>query len=101
MSLTAYLTVSGALFLCGLLCVITRRNAIAVLIGIELILNAAGLNFAAFNHFHGGTELDGQMFALFIIVLAAVEAVAAFAIVVAVYKSNGHVEIDKLQSLKY
>ncbi len=80
MGLEAYLAVSAALFGLGIVAIITRRNVIYVLMGIEMILNAANINFVAFNRF-GGDGLDGRMFAIFVIILAAAEAAVALAIV--------------------
>ena len=79
MGLSGYLVVSGLLFGIGLVCTVARRNVIYVLMGIELILNAANLNLVAFSRFTGG--LDGQIFAIFSILLAAAEAAVALAIV--------------------
>ena len=72
-SLDSYLFISAMLFCLGVFGVVTRRNAIAVLMGVELILNAANINFVAFSRF-GGMNLDGHIFALIVIVLAAAEA---------------------------
>ena len=80
--LSHFLVVSAILFALGLLTVATRRNAVAILMGVELILNAAALNFVAFSHYVAGA-VGGQVFALFIIVLAAAEAAIALAIVLA------------------
>ncbi len=84
MGLGAYLAVSAALFALGLVCIVTRRNIIYVLMGIEMILNAANINFVAFNRF-SGDGMDGRMFAIFVIILAAAEAAVALAIVLNVY----------------
>ena len=70
MGLGAYVAVSAALFALGIVTIITRRNVIYILMGIEMILNAANINFVAFNRF-GSLALDGQMFAIFVIILAA------------------------------
>jgi NADH-quinone oxidoreductase subunit K len=82
--LEAYVGVSAALFALGLVCIVSRRNVIYVLMGIEMILNAANINFVAFNRFGGG-GLDGQMMAVFVIILAAAEAAVALAIVLNVF----------------
>lgn len=84
MGLEAYVGVSAALFALGLVCIVSRRNVIYVLMGIEMILNAANINFVAFNRF-GGAGLDGQMMAVFVIILAAAEAAVALAIVLNVF----------------
>ena len=70
--LTSYLIIGALLFSLGLLCVLTRRNAISVLMGVELILNSANINYVAFSHFGSG-NLDGQIYAMFVIMLAAAE----------------------------
>ena len=84
MGLGAYVAVSAALFALGLICILVRRNVLYVLMGIEMILNAANVNFVAFNRF-GGNGLDGRMFAIFTIILAAAEAAVALAIVLNVF----------------
>lgn len=84
MGLGAYVGVSAALFALGLVCIVSRRNVIYVLMGIEMILNAANINFVAFNRFGGG-GLEGQMMAVFVIILAAAEAAVALAIVLNVF----------------
>ena len=84
MGLEAYVGVSAALFALGLVCIVSRRNVIYVLMGIEMILNAANINFVAFNRF-SGDGLDGRMFAIFVIILAAAEAAVALAIVLNVF----------------
>jgi NADH-quinone oxidoreductase subunit K len=97
--LTHYLVVSGILFALGLVTVATRPNAVAILMGVELILNSAALNFVAFaHHTHGGVA--GQMFAVFIIVLAAAEAVIALAIVLSLFKSFRTVDATVTATLK-
>ena len=84
MGLEAYVVVATILFGLGIACLITRRNVIYVLMGIEMILNAANINFVAFNRFNGD-GLDGRMFAVFVIILAAAEAAVALAIVLNVF----------------
>lgn len=102
MSLEGYLAVSAALFSLGIVMFISRRNAIAILMGVELILNAAALNFVAFARFSPSkaSPLDGQIFAIFIILMAAAEAVVALAIALAVYKEFKQIRADNLASLK-
>ena len=85
MTLDKMLVIGAALFCCGLYTILTRRNAVAVLMGVELILNAANINFVAFAHFVEG-KVGGQAFAVFIILLAAAEAAVALAIVLAVFR---------------
>ena len=97
-TLAHYLTVSGLLLALGLYCLVTRRNAVALLMGVELILNAAILNLVAFSRF--GRGLDGQIFALFGIVLAAAEAVIALAIVLQLFRAFRSVDTAQTAELK-
>jgi NADH-quinone oxidoreductase subunit K len=93
-----FLTVSVLLFALGVLAILLKRNAIGVLMGIELILNAAGLNFVAFSHFLG--NLEGQVITLFIIILAAAEAAVALAIVFSIYHGFETVNVDQVDQLR-
>ena len=97
--LSHYLIISAALFSLGILCVLTRRNAVNVLMGIELILNAANLNLIAFSKYSAG-NIDGQVFAIFIIVVAASEAAVALAIVLSMYRIVRSVNLDRADTLK-
>lgn len=97
--LTHFLLISAILFSLGLYCVVTRRNAILVLMGIELILNAANINFIAFSRF-AGYRLDGQMVAVFVIILAAAEAAVALAIVLNIYRRFNTVNVDEISKLR-
>lgn len=101
--LTHYLVVAAVLFVLGLVAVVSRRNTIAILMGVELILNAASLNFVAFNRFSPSfpTVFDGQVYSLFVIVLAAAEAAVALAIIFAFYKINRTVDADAANVLKH
>lgn len=94
-----YLTVAALLFGFGLFCVLTRRHAVGILLGVELILNAAALNFVAFEHFISG-GISGQVFTVFIITLAATEAAIALAIVLMVYKAQRTVTADQISDMK-
>ncbi|MBM3986796.1 MAG: NADH-quinone oxidoreductase subunit NuoK [Planctomycetes bacterium] len=89
MGLGAYIAVSAALFALGIVAILVRRNVLYVLMGIEMILNAANINFVAFNRFNHAegsqSNLDGRMFAIFVIILAAAEAAVALAIVLNVF----------------
>ena len=96
----SYLAVASILFSLGVFTVITRRNAIAILMGIELILNAANINFIAFNRFGGMTNLDGHVFSIFVVVLAAAEAAVALAIIINLFKNIGTVDVDQARELK-
>ena len=85
MGVETYVLVSVVLFALGVVCIVSRRNILYVLMGIEMILNAASINFAAFNRFNGATDLEGRVFVIFIIILAAAEAAVALAIVLNVF----------------
>jgi NADH-quinone oxidoreductase subunit K len=97
--LTHYLCVSAALFCLGILGVLTRRNAVNVLMGVELILNSANLNLVAFSRFGSG-NLQGQMFAVFVIVIAAAEAAVALAIVLTLYRLRRTPNLDQADILR-
>ena len=100
-SLNSYLVISAVLFAMGIYGVITRKNAIAILMGIELMLNSANINFIAFNRFTSNLhQLDGQIFTIFIIVLAAAEAAVALAIIINLFKNIGSVNVDDASELK-
>jgi NADH-quinone oxidoreductase subunit K len=94
-----FLVLSAVLFTLGLITVATRRNAVAILMGIELMLNAAALNFVAFSHYAQGT-VSGHVFAVFVIVLAAAEAAVALAIVLAAYRQFRSVDVPDMVTLK-
>ncbi len=94
-----FLFIGALLFSLGVLAVIIRRNAIMVLMGIELILNAANINFIAFAKY-GGLRLEGYLVAIFVIILAAAEAAVALAIVLNMYKRFNTVNVDEINALK-
>ena len=106
--MTGYLLVSAVLLTCGIVCMATKRNAVGVLMGVELVLNAASLNFVAAARFGppaeaqtpAGVGLDGQIAALFVIVLAAAEAAVALAIVLAFYNQHGTADVDAASELR-
>ena len=97
--LTHFLIVSALLFSFGVFAIITRRNAIMVLMGIELILNSANINFVAFSRYSTGT-FDGQVIAVFVIILAAAEAAIALAIILNIFQNFNTVEVDELNQLR-
>jgi NADH-quinone oxidoreductase subunit K len=97
--LSHYLVVAAILFTLGLVCVLTRKNAVAIMIGIELLLNAAGLNLIAFSRY-GGHETQGHVFVLFLIVLAAAEAVVGLALVIAIHRQLRTIDVDRTDELK-
>ncbi len=94
-----YLIVATALFVCGIVCVVSRRNAVALLMGIELILNAANVNLAAFSRYVEGA-VGGDVFVLFVIALAAAEAAIALAIVLAVFRTLRSIDTSHTTRLK-
>ncbi|MCA9100766.1 MAG: NADH-quinone oxidoreductase subunit NuoK [Planctomycetales bacterium] len=101
-----YLLVGAVLFVCGVICMTTKRNALGVLMGIELVLNGANVNFIAFSQPALRADrglalgLDGQVVAIFVIVLAAAEAAVALAIVLNFYNNHGTVDVDEADELK-
>ncbi|MAT57862.1 MAG: NADH-quinone oxidoreductase subunit NuoK [Melioribacteraceae bacterium] len=97
--LNHYLAVSSILFALGIYGVITRKNAVMVLMGVELILNAANINFVAFSRY-SNFGINGQVYALFVIILAAAEAAIALAIVLNIYKTYANVNVDEINKLK-
>ncbi len=99
MTLEKLLVISAALLCCGLYTILTRRNAVAVLMGVELVLNSANINFVAFSHYVSRV-IGGQIFAVFVIVLAAAEAAVALAIFLRLYATTGTVEVDTADHLK-
>jgi NADH-quinone oxidoreductase subunit K len=99
MGVGAYVAVSAALFALGVIAIVVRRNVLYVLMGIEMILNAANINFVAFNRFNGD-GLDGQMFAIFVIILAAAEAAVALAIVLNVFNLFDSIKPSEVDLLR-
>jgi NADH-quinone oxidoreductase subunit K len=98
-NLTHFLIVSAILFALGMFAVITRKNAIMVLMGLELILNSANINFVAFSRF-SGLNFEGHIAAIFVIVLAAAEVAVALAIFLNIYQNYKHVNVDEINELK-
>lgn len=98
--LTHYLALGSLLFVCGVMCMAVKRNAIGVLMGVELVLNGASINFVAFSRYNPVMQLEGQVFSLFIIVMAAAEAAIALAIVLNFYNNHATVDIDAADELK-
>jgi NADH:ubiquinone oxidoreductase subunit K len=97
--LNHYLIVSLLVFLFGLYCVLTRRNAIGILMGVELILNSANINYLAFARFGSG-NYDGQVFAIFVIMLAAAEAAIGLAIVLGIYQTFETIDVEATETLR-
>jgi NADH-quinone oxidoreductase subunit K len=94
-----FLLISAFLFSLGVFGVLTRRNAVNVLMGVELILNSANLNLVAFSRY-SSVGIDGQMFAVFVIVVAAAEVAVALAIVLTLYRVLNTVNLDRADVLK-
>lgn len=99
LGLSHFLVISAILFSLGIYGIITRKNAIMVLMGLELVLNSANINFVAFAKF-GGLIIEGQVAAVFVIILAAAEAAVALAIVLNIYQNWKHINIDEVDVLK-
>jgi NADH-quinone oxidoreductase subunit K len=99
-SLEHFLIVGLLLFALGLYTVLTRKNAIGILMGIELILNAANINYIAFARY-GGASIDGQVFAIFVIMLAAAEAAIGLAIVLGIYQNFDSIDVEATDALRY
>ena len=105
-TLTHYLALGAFVFVCGMLTILLKRNAIGILMGVELILNAANINLVALNRYSHGAGpggvvlLDGQVFAFFIIVLAAAEAAVALAIFLNFYNNFSSIDVERAQNLR-
>jgi len=99
-SLQSYLLLSALLFVIGLYGALVRRNAVIVLIAIEIMMNAANLNFIAFSRYLPAGQLTGQLFALFGISIAAAEVAVGLALVIAIFRFFKTVEVDRFEKLK-
>ena len=95
-----YLILGALLFAMGLFAVVTRRHAVAILLGLELMLNAANVNLVAFNRYVAPEAWDGQIFALMVIALAACEAAVGLALILALYRNLGSVTPDEVDELR-
>jgi len=100
-----YVVVGAIMFTCGVLCMATKRNALGILMGIEMVLNGANLNFIAFGSRYlrndaNSLGLDGQLISLFVIVLAAAEAAVALAIVLNFYNNTDSIDVDRADQLQ-
>ncbi len=101
MQLMHYLTLAAILFSIGFFGILTRRNAIAILMSLELMFNAVNINLVAFNRFVGPADFIGQVFALFVIVVAAAEATVGLAIVILIYRNWRSIDADRINLLKW
>lgn len=100
-TLEHYLILAALLFCIGLFGALTKKNAIAVLIGIEFMLNAVNINLAAFNHFIKPEVLTGHVFVIFVIVVAAAEVAIGLAIIISLYRNRKSTTVDDLDLLKW
>ncbi|HMN31709.1 MAG TPA: NADH-quinone oxidoreductase subunit NuoK [Caldilineaceae bacterium] len=99
--LTWYLALAAFIFACGLYGTLARRNAVAVLMGIELMLNAVNINLLGFWRYSLHPErVDGQVFALFVIAIAAAEAAVGLALIISIYRNRRTVNLDRIDLLK-
>ena len=94
------LVLAAALFCIGLYTMLTRRNAVSILMGVELVLNAANLNFVAFSQYTRIGGYHGNLFSMFVILLAAAEAAVALAIIIGMYQNFGRVDVDQADEMK-
>jgi NADH-quinone oxidoreductase subunit K len=99
LSVTHFVVLSAILFALGLFCVVTRRNALGILMGIELVLNSANVNYVAFARY-SQSGYDGQVFAIFVIMLAAAEAAVGLAIVLGIYQTFETIDVDATDRLR-
>jgi len=99
--LNHFLILSALLFCIGIYGLLTRRNLIAMLMSVEIILNAGALNFVAFHHFRHGGEPGGVVFPLFIIAVAAAEAAVVLAILIALYRHKKDLDVETSDTLKH
>jgi NADH:ubiquinone oxidoreductase subunit K len=100
-TLAHYLMLSALVFALGLYAVVTRRNGVAILMGIELMLNAANINLVAFNKYAAPGALQGQVFALVVITLAACEAAVGLALVLSAYRNLETIYVDEINLMKW
>lgn len=101
LTLGHYLTLSALLFAIGVYGLVTRRNAVGVLMSTELILNSVNINFVAFRHYLHPDGLQGQIFALFTITVAAAEATVALALVVSLFRARRSVMVEDIATMKW
>ena len=97
--LSYYVTLSGIVFLTGVVGVLLRRNIIIILLSVELMLNATNINFVAFSYYLG--NVAGQVFVFFALTVAAAEVAVGLAIIIALYRSKASINVDEFQLLKW
>lgn len=100
-TLSYYLIFAAGLFSLGLFGVLARRNAVAILLGVELMLNAVNINLAAFWRYGNVTDMTGQVFAIIVFAVAAAEVAVGLALVISVYRSRNTVVADEIDMLKW
>ena len=101
MQLEYFLILAAALFCIGIYGLVSSRNAIRVLMSIELMLNAVNLNLMAFSNYLDGQDIKGQVFTIFVITIAAAEAAVGLAIVLAIYRNRDTVDMEQFNLLKW
>ena len=101
LSMLWYLVPSVIMFVCGIYGFMTRKNLIAILISLELMLNSADLNFVIFNRFLFPQSMEGMIFTLFAVALAAAETAVAIAIIINIYRAVGNTDIDEVKQMKF
>lgn len=99
MSISLYLILASAMFCLGMYGALTRRNAVGILISVELMINAVNINLVAFSHYHGHDL--GQVFAVFAIAITVAEVVVGLALVILLYRSRKDVLVDAASALKH
>jgi NADH-quinone oxidoreductase subunit K len=98
--LSWYLIVAAVLFCIGIYGVLARRNAVGILMGVELMLNAVNINLVAFWRYLNPTDVAGQAFALFVLVVAAAEAVVGLALIISVYRNRTDIDAENINILR-
>ena len=98
--LTWYLIVAAGLFCIGAFGAVARRNAVGVLMGVELMLNAVNINLIAFWRYTGAAVMTGQLFAIFVITVAAAEAAVGLALIIAIYRQRSTVNVEEIDTMK-
>ena len=98
--LSWYLIVAAVLFCIGIYGVLARRNAVGILMGVELMLNAVNINLVAFWRYLNPADVTGQAFALFVLVVAAAEAVVGLALIISVYRNRGDIDAENINLMK-
>lgn len=94
-----YVVLATVLFILGVIGVLVRRNIVIILLSIEMMLNAANINFVAFSHYHH--NIAGQVFVFFVLSVAAAEVVVGLAIIIALYKNHNTTNVDQINLLKW